>query len=104
MKSKEKKEQNTQTEETKSFALLSGDQTDNKHSNSNEELIKREDVENTPFQVITIGKDSFGTFGKYKITEDYENPLQVHAELKKMDWNRVIQIMVLVIDMLRTKN
>lgn len=60
------------------------------------ELIKKVPMDNTPFTIITIDGKSFGTFGRYKITEDYENDKQVKAELEKMTWNRVIQIMTLV--------
>lgn len=66
-----------------------------------EELIQRDEVENTPFIMITINNETFGTFGKYRITEMYHTKAQCKVELLKMDWNRVIQIMTLIVDMMR---
>lgn len=69
-----------------------------------EELIKRTEMENTPFWIITTDGKSFATLGHYKITEDYNTPEQVEAELKKMTWNKIIQIMTLVHEILTNKN
>ncbi|AXH74418.1 MAG: hypothetical protein [Microviridae sp.] len=65
-----------------------------------EELIQRDEVENTPFQVITINKESFGVFGQYRITEMYHTKQQCMAELRRMDWNRIVQICTLINEML----
>lgn len=65
-----------------------------------EELIIKTEMENTPFVIVTTGGKSFGTLGKYKITEDYHTEEQVEAELNRMTWNRIIQIIMLVHDTL----
>ena len=36
----------------------------NKQDSLNKELIKREEVENSPFTIITVNKESFGTMGE----------------------------------------
>lgn len=66
-----------------------------------EELIQRQEVNNTPFMIITINNESFGTFGKYRITEMYHTKAQCEAELKRIDWNRIIQIIALTTEMLK---
>jgi len=69
-------------------------EADNKDSNS--EIIKRKDIKNSPFIVITVEKGSFGTMGKYRITEIYETPEEVEEELKEITWNRIIQVIQLL--------
>jgi len=102
MKSKEKEKSATPTEGKKSQLKLVADQMDKLDSTGNEELIERDEVENTPFVIITINNESFGTFGKYRITETYHTKEQCRVELLKVDWNRIIQITTLINEMLKT--
>lgn len=107
MKQKEKEESKTTTEVKKSQSKLPVSTTDKQQSNGedhSEELIERDEVENTPFVMITINNETFGTFGKYRITETYHTKQQCKVELLAMNWNRVIQIMTLVFDMLNAAN
>ncbi|AXH73450.1 MAG: hypothetical protein [Microviridae sp.] len=69
-----------------------------------EQLIERDEVENTPFVIITMNKESFGTFGKYRITESYHTKQQCRAELLNMNWNNVVKIMSLVHEVLSEIN
>lgn len=73
------------------------------NSQYGEELIKRDEIDNTPFMIITTRGVSFGAFGRYKITDDYLNPEQVRTELSKITWNRIIQIMSIVHQMLENQ-
>lgn len=61
-----------------------------------EELIKREDVENSPFQVITTEEGSFGVMGKYRLTEVYKDKKTAIKDLKKITWNRLVQVFMLL--------
>ncbi len=71
----------------------------NKDSNSKkEELIKREDIKDSPFTVITTEEGSFGSMGKFRITELYKKPEEVKKELAKMTWNRIVQVMLLLME------
>lgn len=81
-------------------------ENDNSNSSENKELIKRTEVDNTPFHIISNADETinFGVFGRYKITEDYHTIEQVKKELEKITWNRVIQIITLVHEMLNYKN
>ncbi|AXH76860.1 MAG: hypothetical protein [Microviridae sp.] len=76
----------------------------NELNEQGEELVQREEIENTPFVMITINNESFGTFGKYRITEMYHTKAQCKIELKSITWNRIIQIMSLLNEMLNEKN
>ncbi|AXH75301.1 MAG: hypothetical protein [Microviridae sp.] len=69
----------------------------------NEQLIQREDVDGTPFIMITIKDETFGTLGNYKITESYYNKKQCENELRKMDWNNVVKVMTVVHEILTKK-
>ena len=69
---------------------------------NNEELIKRLSVEDSPFEVITKDGESFGVMGNYRLTEPGNDPEKIKAELKKITWNRVIQV-VMILDELKSK-
>lgn len=80
----------------------SADRTGNKKSNS--EIIKRKDIKDTPFTVITVNKEHFGSMGNYRITEKYKTRDAVERELKKVTWNRVIQVIMLLQEMNKETN
>jgi len=75
-----------------------------KNNPKSKELVKRTQVDETPFTIITDTEKnvSFGVMGKYKITEDYKTEEECRSELKKITWNRLIQIVMLIIDTLNT--
>jgi hypothetical protein len=64
--------------------------------NSSEELIKRESINDSPFEIITIKEESFGAMGEYRITETYKTIAEVKKELKKITWNRIIQVVMIL--------
>ncbi len=70
---------------------------DEKVMEKNTEMVKREDVPNSPFVVVTVEEGSFGTLGKWRITELHENSAEVFEELSIVSWDRVIQVMTLLI-------
>lgn len=105
MKQKQNEEQKQTTKEELLHILTSEEEQDNKNSNSEtKQLIEREQVEETPFNVITINGVSFGTFGQYRITEEYNTKKQCEHELKRITWNNIIKIMTLVHEMLNNQN
>lgn len=69
------------------------------------ELLKRIPVDETPFLVIwdDVNKKAFGTFGKYKITEEKDNVEKVIEELQKVTWDKLITIIALVYDMMKSE-
>lgn len=63
---------------------------------SNYELVKRTEIKDTPFTVITTQNKSFGVMGKWRLTEDYHNEENAINEMEKMTWNRIIQVIMLI--------
>jgi len=73
-----------------------------KEGSSKEELIKRVQIKDSPFEVITQDGYSFGVMGNYRLTEKSNDAKEVAKELKKITWNRVIQI-VMILDEVKNK-
>jgi hypothetical protein len=69
---------------------------------NNEELIKRNQIKDSPFEVITKDGKSFGVMGNYRLTEPNKDPRKIEAELEKITWNRVIQV-IMILDEIKEK-
>ena len=67
-------------------------------SKDSSETIKREDVKDSPFTIITIDGKSFGTMGEYRLTEE-GNIKDIKKQLKTITWNRIIQVVMLLDEM-----
>lgn len=67
-------------------------------SSASSELVKRTEVPNSPFVVITTEEGSFGTLGNYRITEISQDPHGLVEELEKFTWNRVVQLIGIILD------
>lgn len=67
-----------------------------------EELIKRTEVKDTPFQVIQTDDKVFGVMGKYRLTEPLEdseeNKLKIMNELLVINWNKILNVILCVMD------
>jgi translation elongation factor P/translation initiation factor 5A len=79
------------TKESKT--LLTNAEEQDKQASS--ETISREEVKDSPFHVITIDGESFGVMGDYRLTEKMSKE-KVKKELKKITWNRIIQVIMLL--------
>lgn len=65
-----------------------------------EELITREQIENTPFVIVsnkTEGKH-FGMVGKFRVTEPNENYEELKEELVELSWNRITQVIGIIVE------
>lgn len=68
------------------------------------ELVRRTDIKDSPFQVVTTEGKTFGVMGKWRITEAEESNEEnfeeveekVIQELERMTWNRVIQVIMIL--------
>jgi hypothetical protein len=69
---------------------------------TNEELVQFEEIKDTPFQVVTEHGMSWGALGNYRLTEPNENKIKVRDELKKISWNRIIQV-IMILDEIKEK-
>lgn len=76
-----------------------------KEEQKNEELITRKKVKDSPFEVIGLveKKEYFATLGEYRITEVYNTEKKAVDQVKKMNWNRVIQVVMILIEKLNKK-
>jgi translation elongation factor P/translation initiation factor 5A len=73
-----------------------------KKGSSKEELIKRVQIKDSPFEVITQDGYSFGVMGNYRLTEKSNDAKDIEKQLKKITWNRIIQI-VMILDEVKNK-
>jgi hypothetical protein len=62
----------------------------------NTETVKRTEIETTPFIVVTTEEGSFGTLGKYRITEVYKTEKEAIKVLEPMTWDRILQMIALI--------
>ena len=86
----------TQTKTDKELRLQqeSSNTTDKKNS-----LIDIEVLEDTPFGIVTIEGKSFGVIGQNRITDDYEDVEKLREDLKKIDWNKIVNVIWNVCDL-----
>ena len=91
-------------EDTKVKQLQPNAKKTNEESLS-EELIKRKQITDSPFEVITRDGYSFGVMGNYRLTEQNYSKNQVKEvseELEKITWNRVVQV-IMILDEIKDK-
>jgi len=75
----------------------------NKDSGTSEnQTIKRVEIPDSPFHIITIDGESFGVMGDYRLTEKSASETEVREELSKITWNRIVQV-VMLLEEVRTK-
>jgi translation elongation factor P/translation initiation factor 5A len=67
-------------------------------SKKSKQLIKKIDIKDSPFQVVTVDGRSFGVMGQYKVTEDSDSVREVKEKLEAITWNRIIQVVLLLDD------
>ena len=66
------------------------------------ETIKREEIKDSPFHVITIKGESFGVMGDYRLTEKSRSTSKIKEDLEKITWNRIVQV-IMLLDEVKTK-
>ena len=69
---------------------------DKEESGDKEELIERDEIKNSPFEVITKNGESWGVMGNYRLTEVNKDRKEVKKQLEKVTWNRVIQVVMIL--------
>lgn len=73
---------------------------DSKNSGK-KQLIKKEEIKNSPFTIITIEKESFGVMGEYRVTQKYKTKKEVKEELENITWNRIVQVMLILTETIK---
>jgi len=92
-------------EDTKVKQLQPNAKKVNKEDSGSEELIKRKQITDSPFEVITRDGYSFGVMGNYRLTEpnySEDQVKQVSKELEKITWNRIVQV-IMILDEIKDK-
>ncbi len=69
---------------------------DNKNSNS--EIFTHEQVEETPFTIIKHEEQYFGVLGNHRVTQLFDTKEECEADLKDINWNRVMQVIWAVVE------
>lgn len=69
-----------------------------------DELVKKYDIEDSPFTVVKVDGKVFGTMGQYRITEEMKSVTECKKELKKFSWNRVMQVIMLLNEQLNSND
>jgi len=77
-----------------------------KNSEKSKELIIREEIKNTPFMLINDTEKNiyFGTFGNYKITEDYLTKEHVIEKLTNITYENIITLCTIICDVINKQN
>ncbi len=72
--------------------------TDKEDSTS--EMLVREEIKDSPFTLISMKEENkhFGVMGMHRITEYRESKEEVVKELEEFTWNRVIQVVMLLVE------
>ena len=68
-------------------------------SKDSSETISRKEIKDSPFNIITVDGESFGVMGDYRLTEKAGTVKEVEKQLKKITWNRIIQVIMLLDEM-----
>lgn len=87
-------EQDTQKE---LLQLQTSVEEEQSREGSSEEIIQRETVEGTPFQVINLNNEGwFLALGKYRMTEPQENKQELIDRVKNKDWNVILDTIAIL--------
>ena len=90
MNTQETLQQNTQT---------SVDQQDKQNLSSNEkQLVEVHDVPGLPFKIIKNDKEWHVVLGRYRLTGALETREEAEEDAKRVDWDRMLQVMTIVAD------
>lgn len=65
-------------------------------SSESEELVTREEIKDTPFHIIGVRGEYFGSLGRHRITEPKKQKQTIKKELEKMTWNRIVQVILIL--------
>lgn len=66
------------------------------NTNKQDYLIEYEHVKDTPFTIVSKEERHFGVMGQHQITKVEEDKEKLRKELKKITWNRLIQVIAII--------
>lgn len=77
---------------------LLNDQIGNTLQNKTEELVKREKVNGTPFEIITAEGKNFVALGKYRVTDDTQTVEELKEKIFNLDYDFLINMVFVLIE------
>ena len=81
---------------TKESTFTSVEKPTKKDSSKNELLLEREIIDNTPFTLVKQEGKIFGVMGNHRITEFFKSKKECKTALKKITWNRIVQVIAIM--------
>lgn len=83
-----------QTETSKVKKLPTNvEKADNRESS---EIISRDKIKHSPFEIISMEGYHFGVMGDYRITEKSNSKKEIKKQLENITWNRIIQVVMIL--------
>ena len=73
-------------------------------TNQNTELIKRTDIPNSPFIIVSTEEGHFGALANYKMTPTYGTEKEVLDDLGDVTWNKITNLIIVLIEKTKTLN
>ena len=70
----------------------------------NQELIKKHEIESTPFIIVEIDQKYFGAIANYRLTEEYETFEECYDALTKVTWNNITTLIITINEILKKHN
>jgi hypothetical protein len=61
-------------------------------------MFESSQVEETPFTIIKHEEKYFGVLGNHRVTQLFETKEECEADLKDINWNRVMQVIWAVVE------
>jgi hypothetical protein len=69
----------------------------------NEELVKRHEIEETPFTIVETDGYFFATIGQYRITEPKDTLEECRDEVTKFTWNNITNLIITITEILKNQ-
>ena len=69
----------------------------------NEQLIKRHEIPTTPFTIVEIEGEYFGSMGNYRLTEKFKSFEEAHDAITANTWNNVTNLIITIHEILKNK-
>lgn len=69
--------------------------------NQNTLIIEREEIEKTPFLLVTHEGGSFVALGNYRLSENYESKEEALAYINNITWENLFNVMVSLVQYLK---
>ena len=70
----------------------------------NQELVKRHEIKDTPFTIVEIEGEYFGTMGQYRLTEKFTTYEEAHDTITANTWNNITNLILTLHQILKSQN